>query len=142
MSQPNSEDNFFDVFAPSKEQICALAVLEHETIHDGIKTAEIHQDGVTARYDATALAVVGPVSSRFRNPFNRRVDITTIDFVVESSADHPVIALATARRYAVAEVLFEHLAVNCVSCPNRDNCDQTLSIAKTAQEFRKPPIAP
>lgn len=120
---------------PETVQICPLAVLEHATVSVAVE----YERGGDLTASSSATARVMPRSSLYARLKGSHQIIETVDEVVEAEVDIArdglVDPIPLARNRAVAAVLFQHLATNCLECPRAERCDQRALLGSTAWEL-------
>jgi len=116
-------------------QICPLANLSDATV-----SFERHDDGETeVHVSSVATAQVTPRSTLLAR-LGGASRLEVLDEVVEvahhASGDQRISdPIPEARRKAVSEVLFKHVAINCIECPRAEHCRVRAPIAQLAREL-------
>lgn len=108
------------------EKICPLATISHRTLELPKLFAP---DGVP-QYQV-AVAVILPrknIIARLRGSGNLN-PVSSFQYENIDTND-------LARRRAISETLFEHLAVNCLACPLSDVCKERMPLAQLARDLR------
>lgn len=116
---------------PAEETICSLAQLEHATT--GYKRERGSAVPVELRESSATARVVPRRSLGARIRGAKRV-IMTIDDIKIVNSIAPEDPIPIARNRAVAEVLFQHLAQNCIDCPLEIHCEAREPIAQIARQ--------
>lgn len=120
------------LYPPCTEPVCPLAELSHATLS---YSREYNRDTPVEKLSSTATAVLVPRRSLLAR-LQGAGRLHAIDEVVELQAEAPVDPIQLARRKAISEVLFQHLATNCIECPFADKCERRMPLAEFAHELR------
>lgn len=125
--------------------LCVLANLSHETTDITMELAfspDSPGTGPTATVSAAAEANITPRNSlRARLQGSRRIitPVTATETISQQgSGEKGPDPLAYSRTKAVGEVIFQHLAINCIDCPLAPHCDGPQEMGQLARELTNP----